>query len=264
MRPNHHSTIILLNLLHSPPPTDPSMHVAHTRARKQLRLASVRVIEAVCRWREDMQATRTNAALPSSSSGRPHKPKEKKHTSDQESQGAESQQQHRQQEEEEEVNSNDEAAGGVEPSPALHSGNDQSPEKNLDGYDTPLAPEVSAPNHKTRKRKKQTNRIGSGGGGGGPGGGESNPTEGGGGRVTTGRWVVTMMVPGRKLWDSSPAMMSQYKRFRRSRQDPKIARDQVWYSVYCTHDLHTGMTPSCSAFILSVAKTSSLVFVIGI
>lgn len=50
---------------------------------------------------------------------------------------------------------------------------------------------------------------------------------GSGGRVAKGRWVATMMVPGRKLWDSSPAMMSQYKRHRRSRQDPKIARDQV-------------------------------------
>lgn len=50
----------------------------------------------------------------------------------------------------------------------------------------------------------------------------------GDGRVAKGRWVVTMMVPGRKLWGSSPAMVSQYKRFRRSRQEPKIARDQVW------------------------------------
>lgn len=45
--------------------------------------------------------------------------------------------------------------------------------------------------------------------------------------AATGRWVVTMMVPGRKLWGSSPAMVSQYKRFRRSRQEPKIAKDQV-------------------------------------
>lgn len=51
--------------------------------------------------------------------------------------------------------------------------------------------------------------------------------EGCGGRVSKGKWVVTMMVPGRKLWGSSPAMVSQYKRFRRSRQAPKIARDQV-------------------------------------
>lgn len=66
-------------------------------------------------------------------------------------------------------------------------------------------------------------------GGGGSGRGESNTVKGrgGGGRGAKGRWVATMMVPGRKLWDSSPAMMSQYKRFRRSRQDPKIARDQV-------------------------------------
>lgn len=46
--------------------------------------------------------------------------------------------------------------------------------------------------------------------------------------VSDGKWVVTMMVPGRKLWGSSPAMLSQYKRFRRSRQEPQIARDQVY------------------------------------
>lgn len=49
----------------------------------------------------------------------------------------------------------------------------------------------------------------------------------GSGQVAKGRWVVTMMVPGRKLWGSSPAVLSQYKRFRRSSQQPKIARDQV-------------------------------------
>lgn len=80
--------------------------------------------------------------------------------------------------------------------------------------------------------KAHTRPVPMGSGGGGDGGsapGEGNPVErgGGGGRGSRGRWVVTMMVPGRKLWDSSPAMMSQYKRFRRSRQDPKIARDQV-------------------------------------
>lgn len=57
--------------------------------------------------------------------------------------------------------------------------------------------------------------------------GSKDGSRGRGGRVAKGRWVATMMVPGRKLWDSSPAMMSQYKRHRRSRQDPKIARDQV-------------------------------------
>lgn len=79
----------------------------------------------------------------------------------------------------------------------------------------------------TRKRPGTLN-VGDGGTG-GSGKGESNPVEGGRGigRGAKGRWVATMMVPGRKLWDSSPAMMSQYKRFRRSRQDPKIARDQV-------------------------------------
>lgn len=58
--------------------------------------------------------------------------------------------------------------------------------------------------------------------------GPRNASEGrGSGRVAKGRWVVTMMVPGRKLWGSSPAVLSQYKRFRRSSQQPKIARDQV-------------------------------------
>lgn len=81
---------------------------------------------------------------------------------------------------------------------------------------------------RTSKRPGALNG-GNDGGRGGSGRGESNPVEagGGGGRGGKGRWVTTMMVPGRKLWDSSPAMMSQYKRFRRSRQDPKIARDQV-------------------------------------
>lgn len=77
------------------------------------------------------------------------------------------------------------------------------------------------------KTRKQAGTMRDGGSGSGLG--ESNAVEGGGGvgRGVKGRWVATMMVPGRKLWDSSPAMMSQYKRFRRSRQGPKIARDQV-------------------------------------
>lgn len=62
--------------------------------------------------------------------------------------------------------------------------------------------------------------------------GPRNASEGrGSGRVAKGRWVVTMMVPGRKLWGSSPAVLSQYKRFRRSSQQPKIARDQVKSNV---------------------------------
>lgn len=80
------------------------------------------------------------------------------------------------------------------------------------------------------KTRRQPGTLSGGGvGGGGSLRGERKPVEGQGGvgRGAKGRWVTTMMVPGRKLWDSSPAMMSQYKRFRRSRQDPKIARDQV-------------------------------------
>lgn len=40
-------------------------------------------------------------------------------------------------------------------------------------------------------------------------------------------WVVTMMVPGIKLWGPSPAMGSKYKRFCRSREDLKIEKKQV-------------------------------------
>lgn len=40
-------------------------------------------------------------------------------------------------------------------------------------------------------------------------------------------WVVTMMVPGIKLWGPSPAMGSKNKRFRRSREDLKIEKKQV-------------------------------------
>lgn len=101
--------------------------------------------------------------------------------------------------------------------PTYRSGNDQ-PKDLDDGISS-----------RGKTRKRPSTLSGGGGGGGGSRPRESNPIEGGGGagRVAKGRWVATMMVPGRKLWDSSPAMMSQYKRFRRSRQDPKIARDQV-------------------------------------
>lgn len=176
-----------------------------------------------------MKATRMNAALPSSCGGGRREPKEANQSNDQESQGTKLQQQ--QQKQEERVNGVDEASR-VESGPSDRSGNEQPP-GDLDGELVCLAPEVSAPKHKTLKRKQQTNRT-SNGGGGESGGGESNRTEGegGGDRVSMGRWVVTMMVPGRKLWDSSPAMMSQYKRFRRSRQDPKIARDQVCGTAY--------------------------------
>ena len=76
--------------------------------------------------------------------------------------------------------------------------------------------------------------------------GPRNASEPGSGRVAKGRWVVTMMVPGRKLWGSSPAVLSQYKRFRRSSQQPKIARDQVINNsdvVSCTCLLYTSPSP---------------------
>lgn len=40
-------------------------------------------------------------------------------------------------------------------------------------------------------------------------------------------WVVTMMVPGIKLWGPSSAMGSKYKRFCRGREDLKIEKKQV-------------------------------------
>ncbi|CAM9271234.1 unnamed protein product, partial [Discosporangium mesarthrocarpum] len=49
-----------------------------------------------------------------------------------------------------------------------------------------------------------------------------------------GLWAVTLSVPGRRLYESSPAVLSQYKRYRRSRQEPKIARDQVYLGLFST------------------------------
>eukprot|EP00752_Nemacystus_decipiens_P007282 g6518.t1 len=207
----------------------------------QLRLASVRVVEAVCLWREDVQATR----MTSSPSTMPHNPPSTgagtatgRYGGDKgatpvgtsvDENGEEGlpgtalpQQQ---------PGGEDGVATGVVGDSASHSDIDQA--KGLDDEISNIG--------KTHKRPGGPSGGSAGGGGEGGGGsgsrrGEGNHTEAGGGegRGVKGRWVATMMVPGRKLWDSSPAMLSQYKRFRRSRQDPKIARDQLCLGVFAT------------------------------
>lgn len=183
----------------------------------QLRLASVRVVEAVCLWREDTQAKRLKAALSSNGNtssapitqdgkipkvnGDKGEPSGALEAQDSTSSSLASSD--RRQGEE-----NNREKSGVEPRCPTDDQSGDLDENDSGNTDRRIKPQKAPPalgNHSER-----------GGGGGG-----------GGGRVAKGRWVATMMVPGRKLWDSSPAMMSQYKRFRRSRQDPKIARDQV-------------------------------------
>lgn len=205
----------------------------------QLRLASVRVVEAVCLWRNDidMQAARANPAPPSAPPGRGEHAPANAH----EEEAAGTLSQHQQIE-----NVGIGGASGVDgaSSPRRPLGENDRSEDLDDGDEAALFldPPQERNNHgpKGSSRisevaRKQTAKTAGGGGGSGSGGGggsipgRNNPVGGksGGGRVSKGRWVATMMVPGRKLWDSSPAMMSQHKRFRRSRQNPKIARDQV-------------------------------------
>lgn len=218
----------------------PQLRPDHTLL-EQLRLASVRVVEAVFLWREDIQASRTTSSPPSD--GGDHLPTMPQNppssTAAGAATGAASAATGRQGEQEvggttvrngeehpgtllsqQQLRGEGDIATGAGDS-TCRSGNDQAIDLDQENPST----------GKTRKRPgAPSGGNGSGStGGGGSGQGTSNPAEAGGGvgRGVKGRWVATMMVPGRKLWDSSPAMMSQYKRFRRSRQDPKIARDQV-------------------------------------
>eukprot|EP00903_Cladosiphon_okamuranus_P008959 g8573.t1 len=182
----------------------------------QLRLASVRVVEAICRWREDIQAARmASSPLCDDGGGEGEAPGNTiingvEHHPD----ASLSQQQ---------LEGGGSIGVGVG-DPTNCSGNDQAK----------LFDDKIFSSAQTRKRPGKLNSVG--GGAGGSGKLESNTVERGRevGRGAKGRWVATMMVPGRKLWDSSPAMVSQYKRFRRSRQDPKIARDQLYLGVFAT------------------------------
>ncbi|CAM9717536.1 unnamed protein product, partial [Ectocarpus sp. 13 AM-2016] len=188
------------------------------RVLDQLRLASVRVVEAVCLWREDTQAQRVKSALSSKGNissaprtrdgkipkvdagkGAPsgaleaQEPTLSSLTASDRRQGEEN---------------NGENAGVESRCPADDLAEDKS--GNTEDRTKPPNAPVALGCHSKRDGC------------------------GRGGRCAKGRWVATMMVPGRKLWDSSPAMMSQYKRFRRSRQDPKIARDQLCLGVFDT------------------------------
>ncbi|CBN77134.1 hypothetical protein Esi_0036_0099 [Ectocarpus siliculosus] len=191
------------------------------RLLDQLRLASVRVVEAVCLWREDTQAQRVKSALSSngniSSEPRTQDGKIPK------------------------VNAGKGEPSGAleaeEPTPSSLASSDRRQGGGNNGEYSGVESrcpmddqcgdldENSSGNTDLRiKPPKAPVALGS----------HSERGGGGGGQSAKGRWVATMMVPGRKLWDSSPAMMSQYKRFRRSRQDPKIARDQLYLGVFET------------------------------
>ncbi|CAM9852836.1 unnamed protein product [Scytosiphon promiscuus] len=213
------------------------------RLLDQLRLASVRVVEAICVWREDRRAARAKPASSHSSSGtRPSVPGSQGASGAAYRQGGQP---------------IDGGHGGGTHAPAhdhdlcpLASGPQAEngfPEDSVSGSNTgfssvdPTPSDLSVTNQtgnkecngcsdKTAINKRKIGKLLDAPDGGGM------IDKGGinGGRIAKGRWVATMMVPGRKLWDSSPAMMSQYKRHRRSRQDPKIARDQLYLGVFAT------------------------------
>lgn len=201
-----------------------------------MRLASVRVVEAVCLWREDVQAART--APPSKPI--PLEPRSRggsKHVDNQRIQVPEVRH-------DEKPEKPRQKSG--EPLEWKHGDTDiveqdrKASDANLTAIDhsTPsdsrgkdhgagLAESSTGGGDKKARDSKLTQY-----GGGGPG--NLAQARGRGDRAAKGKWVVTMMVPGRKLWGSSPAMASQYKRFRRRRQDPKIARDQLCLGVFVT------------------------------
>ncbi|CAM9262801.1 unnamed protein product, partial [Hapterophycus canaliculatus] len=211
------------------------------RLLDQLRLGSVRVVEAICVWREDRRATRAESTSPCSTSGtRPPAPRPQDSSMAVKGPGGESMHDgegggsHAPSHEssfcpsvsgcspEDESSEHDfpsnstEPVSSVNPTSSYASVNDQA------GYQPNKACSSDMAIDKRKAGKISEALAGDSSGG------------GSGGRVAKGRWVATMMVPGRKLWDSSPAMMSQYKRHRRSRQEPRIARDQLYLGVFAT------------------------------
>lgn len=75
------------------------------------------------------------------------------------------------------------------------------------GVDQPLsAPSIPGRIHKNNRNQSEGHSVSS---------------------VSGRKWAVTLTVSGRRLWESSPAMLSRYKRFRRGRQEAKIAKNQV-------------------------------------
>lgn len=201
-----------------------------------MRLASVRVVEAVCLWREDVQAARTT---------HPSKSIPLEPPSEDQSKNGDNQRvkvpevPHQEQPGTLSQNSVDQPewrGGGTDG--VGHEGNTSDTNLTLVNCDAPsgsrgndhvagsAGPSTGVGNDRTRDGKLAR------GGGGVPR--NLAQARGGGDHATKGKWLVTMMVPGRKLWGSSPAMVSQYKRFRRSRQDPRIARDQLCLGVFVT------------------------------
>lgn len=176
----------------------------------------MRVVEAVCFWRKDVQSARieslsnpaTRSDLP------PERAPGKTYSRDRSETRVED-------------NASEEKTGVMLQgmvSGELDEGDAASGELHIQGgiecADQEARCTKSTQRSQTSKRKQASSAGGSSTSAGGEDGGIND-------RRAKGKWVVTMMVPGRKLWGSSPAMMSQYKRFRRSRQNPKIARDQV-------------------------------------
>lgn len=194
-------------------------------SHEQLRLASVRVVEAISVWRQDAQAADVKSRSSTLGQGDLQKPQALSKTSatdrketqaslfaDEPQPGVLSRS----------LESGQQEAGDIPASTTTVDlqccSRDEARE-----FDSPDSPQTIAV--EPRREQKLTGSSGESRNAAGTGGGD--------GRVAKGRWVVTMMVPGRKLWESSPAMVSQYKRFRRSRQEPKIARDQVRYRARC-------------------------------
>lgn len=201
-----------------------------------MRLASVRVVEVVCLWREDVQAARTTYPSKSISLEPPSEDHSKNSDNQrvkvpepphEEQPGTSSEMSGEQPKWKRvgvdgvghERNTSDTNTTSVNcEAPSGPGGNDHVAES--------AGPSTGVGNEKTRDGKLAR----------GEGGMPQNLAQarGGGDHATKGKWLVTMMVPGRKLWGSSPAMVSQYKRFRRSRQDPRIARDQLCLGVFVT------------------------------
>lgn len=186
-------------------------------SNEQLRLASVEVVEAICGWRLDEQAARIQSAPHSSNRGKLKTPRahdralsrDPHHGGDKNKissglQGILLQSSA--------LESQEEGVDPLENAKLTHHLGDGDQEQGL--TDQLRGNSSGTPRkHRLEEGSEKAGRC--------------SIDVGAGSCVAKGRWVVTMMVPGRKLWGASPAMVSQYKRFRRSRQEPKIARDQV-------------------------------------
>lgn len=202
----------------------------------QIRLASVRVVEAVSVWREEVKAARLQSLSKSPAFAQNHDspllgagsgnnndsnsvvdktgiPTDRK---GEEENGSENREGCLYQEKESDAPKGYPIRGYTPNDEQMHVGLG----KCMDNFESV---QHSTPESRKEPNKKRTRDAEASG----QGGRDAHGGDRGSTGTSNGKWVVTMMVPGHKLWGSSPAMMSQYKRFRRSRQDPRIARDQV-------------------------------------